>query len=71
MANIMLLHTRLNKKFFNYAVKYDQRVYDVIPVKDLVDDQGFPTTPYYLLSGSKTDVKQFRFFGCPAVFKKY
>ena len=41
MANTMLLHARLNKKFFFYAVKYAQRVHDVIPVKDSVDNQGF------------------------------
>ena len=57
MANTMLLHARLNKKFFFYAVKYAQRVHDVIPVKDLVDNQGLPTTPYFLLSGSKSKVK--------------
>ena len=71
MANTMLLHARMNKKFFFYAVKYAQRIHDVIPIKDLIDNQGLPTTPYYLLSGSKPNVKQFRVFGCPAVFKKY
>ena len=43
----------------------------MIPIKDLVDNQGLPTTPCYLLSGSKPNVKQFRVFGYPAVFKKY
>ena len=71
MANTMLLHARLNKKFFYYAAKYAQRVHDVIPVKDLIDDKGLPTTPHFLLSGSKPNVKHFRVFGCPAVFKKY
>ena len=71
MANTMLLHARLNKKFIFYAVKHAQRVHNVIPVKDLVDNQGLPTTSYYLLSGSKSNVKQFRVFGYPAVFKKY
>ena len=71
MANTMLLHARLNKKFFFYAVRYAQRIHDVIPVKDLIDNQGLPTTPYYLLSGSKSNVKYFRVFRCPAVFKKY
>ena len=57
MANAMLLHARLNKKCFFYAAKYAQRVHDVIPIKDLIDNQGLPTTPYYLLSGSKPNVK--------------
>ena len=46
MANTMLLHARLNKKFFYYAAKYAEKVHDVIPVKDLFDDRGLPTTPH-------------------------
>ena len=41
-------------------------IHDVIPVKDLTDDQGLPTTPYYLLSGSKPNVKHFKVFGYSA-----
>ena len=68
--NTMLLHARLNKKFFHYAFKYAQRVHDyVIPVKDLIDNKGLPTTPHFLLLGSKPNVKHFRIFRCPVVFK--
>ena len=41
MAHTMLLHGRLNKKFFYYAVKYAQRIHDVIPVKDLTNSKGY------------------------------
>ena len=34
LANTPLLHTRLNRRFFYYALKYAQYIYDVVPVKD-------------------------------------
>ncbi len=71
MANTMLLHASLDKNFFYYAVEYAQRIHDVIPVKDLTDGKGLPTTPHFLLSGSRPNVKYFRVFGCPIVFQKY
>ena len=50
---------------------YAQRVHSVIPFKDLTDSKGLPTTPHFLLSWAKPNVKHFWVFGCPAVFKKY
>ena len=46
-------------------------IHDVIPIKDLFDDNGSPTTPYFLASGQKPAVKHFRVFGCPAIFNRY
>ena len=71
MANIMLLHARLSKRFFYYAAKYAQRVHDVIPVRDLFDANGLPTTPHQMATGRKPIVRHFRVFGCPAFFKRY
>ena len=71
LANVLLLHARLNRKFFYYAVKYAQYIHDVIPVKNLLDEDGHPTTPYYLATNRKPAVKHFRVFRCPAVFKHY
>ena len=39
LANTLLLHARLNRKFFYYAVKYAQYIFDVIPVKDFNDQK--------------------------------
>ena len=48
LANTMIIHARLSKKFFYYAVKYAQFIHDVIPVKDLLDENGLPCTPNQL-----------------------
>ena len=71
MANTMIIHARLSKKFFYYAVKYAQYIHDVIPVRDLNDETGLPCTPYQLVNRRKPSVRQYRVFGCPAIFKRY
>lgn len=71
LANIMLIHARLSTKFIFYALKYAEKIHDVIPVRNLVDEEGKPTTPYYLAFKRHPKVSHFRVFGCPAVFKKY
>ena len=71
LVNTLLLYARLNRKFFYYAAKYTQYIHDVIPVRDLLDENGLPTTPNYFATGRNSAVKHFRIFGCPAVFKHY
>ena len=71
MANTMLLHARLSKKFFYYAAKYAQRVHDVIPVRDIFDSDGLPTAPHQMATGGKLIARHFRVFGCLAIFKRY
>ena len=68
LANTLLLHARLNRKFFYYAAKYAQYIHDIIPVRDLLDEHGLPTTPYYLATGRKAAVKHFRVFWMPSNF---
>ena len=71
IGNTILLHARLNGKVFYYAVKYVQYIHDVIPIKDLNDDKGFPTTPFSLATNRKPPIKHFRTFHIPAIFKRY
>ena len=71
LANTMLIHARLSKKFLYYTVKYAQYIHDVIPVEDLTDKLGLPCTPYQMVNGIKPNVRHFRVFGCPSIFKRY
>ena len=71
LANTILLHARLNRKIFYYAVKYAQYIHDILPVRELFDADRLPTTSYYLTTNRKPSVKHFKVFGCPAIFKQY
>ena len=68
----MIFYARLSKKFFYYAVKYAQFIYDLIPVRDLQDTKnGLPCTPYQLINNCNPNVRHYRVFGCPTIFKRY
>ena len=54
LANILIMHARLNRKFIYYVVKYAQYLHDVISVKDLNNKYGFPTTPYAIAKNRKS-----------------
>ncbi len=71
LADTLLLHAHLNRKFFYYAVKYAQYIHDVIPIRNLHNKDGLLTTPYMLATGRKPTDKHFWVFGCPAIFKRY
>ena len=71
LVKAILLYARLSKKFLHYSAKYAQCIHDIIPVKDLCDENGLPTTPRFMFPRSKPNVKHFEVFGCPTVFENY
>ena len=71
LANTMLIHARLSPKFIMYALNYASQIHDIMPIKNLLDSHGKPTTPYYLAFNRHPKASHFRVFGCPAVFKRY
>ena len=46
-------------------------IFNVIPVKKLVNKNGFPVTPYELFLNEKPRIGHFRVFGCPAFARKW
>ena len=71
MANNILLHTRLRKKYIFYVAKYSQSVHDTISVRNLFDEDWLPTTTNQIVTGKKPIVRYFRVFGCPIIFRRY
>ena len=71
LANSMLIHAQLSTKFIYYALKYAEKVHDIMPIRNLIDKEGKPTTPHYLAFKRQPKVAHFKVFGCPAVFKRY
>ena len=42
----------------------------VLPIKDLINKDGNPTTPYKLATGTKHSVSHLRVLFCPCVVRK-
>ena len=45
-------------------------IFLVLPIKDLINEDGNPTTPYKLATGTKPSVSHLRVLFCPCVVQK-
>jgi hypothetical protein len=70
-ANILLKNARLGGAFFHHAHAYAVHICHVCPAKNVIDQNGNPTTPYQYSFQRKPSISNFRVFGCPSFFKRY
>ena len=45
-------------------------IFPVLAIKDLINKDGYPTTPYKLATGTKPSVSHLRVLFCPCVVQK-
>ena len=45
-------------------------IFPVLPIKDLINEDGNPTTPHKLATGTKPSVSHLRVLSCPCVVRK-
>ena len=45
-------------------------IFPVLPIKDLINEDGDPTTPFKLVTGMKPSVSHLRVLFCPCVVRK-
>jgi hypothetical protein len=64
-----MIHARLPPKFYYYALLYAIIIFNIIPVKQVTNKEGFPATPFELFFSTKPRITHLRVFGCPVVFK--
>jgi hypothetical protein len=54
-----------------HALAHASRIFNVLPVRGLYDEQGNVATPHLLFLGNKPQIKHFCIFGCPIVARKW
>ena len=68
----MMVHARVAEEYIHHAVMYAaHRVFPVLPIKDLVNEQGEPCTPSELMHGEKPPVRHLITLFCPVIVKKH
>jgi hypothetical protein len=67
----MLVNGRLPDMYLYHALLHACDVINILPLKDLITDDGTVTTPFELFVGSKPMVSHFRVFRCPCIAKKW
>ena len=71
IAHSLMVHDRVSEVYINFAFIYTtDNIYPVIPIKDLINDDGDITTPYKLATGTKPSVSHLCVLFCPCVVRK-
>ena len=71
VAHSLMVHARFSKTYIHFALLYTtDHIFPVLPIKYLINDDGDPTTPHKLATGTKPSVSHLRVSFCPCVVQK-
>ena len=66
-----MVHARVPEIYIHFALMYTtDHIFPVLPIKDLINEDGDPTTPYKLATGTKPSVSHLRVLFCLCVVRK-
>ena len=62
IAHYILVHARFSEAYIHFALMYTKdNIFPVIPIKDMLNKDGDPTTPYKLATGTNL---QYHIYAC-------
>ena len=71
VAHSLMVHSRFLEAYVHFALMYTtDRIFPVLPIKDIINEDGDPTTPHKLATGTKPSVSHLRVLFCPCVVQK-
>ena len=71
VAHSLMVHARVSEVYVNFTLMYTtDHIFLVLPIKDLKNEVGDPTTPHKLATGTKYSVSHLRVLFCPCVVHK-
>ena len=71
VVHALMVHDRVPEVYVHFALMYTTyHIFPVLPIKDLINDDGDPTTPHKLETGKKPSVSHLRDLSCPCVVRK-
>ena len=57
VAHSRMVHARVPEVYVHFALIYTtDHIFPVVPIKDLINEDGYPKTPYKLATGTKPSV---------------
>ena len=66
-----MVHARVPEVYVHFALMYTiDHIFPVLPIKDMINEDGDPTTPHQLETGTKPSVSYLRVLFCPCVVRK-
>ena len=71
VAHSLMVHARVPEVYVHFALIYTtDHIFPVLPIKDLINEDGNPTMPHKLETGTKPSVTHLRVSFCPCVVRK-
>ena len=71
VAHALMLHARVPEVYVHFALMYTTyHIFPVLPIKDIINEDGDPTTPHKLATGAKPSVSHLRVLFCLCVVRK-
>ena len=71
VAHSLMVHARVPEVYVHFALMYTtDHIFPVLPIKDLINEDGNPTTPHKLATGKKPSVSHLRVLFCPCAVRK-
>ena len=72
VAYPLMVHARVLEVYIHFSFMYTtDHIFPVIPIKDLINEDGGPTTPFKLPTGKKPSVSHLRVLFCLCGVRKY
>ena len=67
-SQYLMVHARVSEAYINFTLMYTtDNIFMVLPLKDMINKDVDPTTPFKLATGTKTSVSHLRVLFCPCV----
>ena len=61
IAHSLMVHVRVLEAYIHFSLMYTtDHIFTVLPIKDIINKDGNPTTPHKLASGTKPTVPHLR-----------
>ena len=71
IAHYIIVHARILEAYINFVLMYTTyHIFLVIPIKDLINEDGDPTTPFKLVTGTQLSVSHLHVLFLPCVVWK-
>ena len=66
-----MVHARFLEAYIHFALMYTiDQIFQVLPIKDLINEDGNPTMSFKIATGTKPSVSYLRVLFCPCVVPK-
>ena len=66
IAHSRMVHARVSEAYIHFSLTYRaDHILPVLPIKDLINQNGKPATPFKIVAGMKPSISHLRMLFCP------